>query len=672
MDLSQLESLLRRSRGQDVRASLSLSTGNIGNVRSQIDSLVFASKGRPFTLYNERMRQVLLGSGLERLGREDFLLGPRTELGPELLKHVNLDADQAKVLQCADQALGGLLICQGPPGTGKTHLVKQTTKLSLLCKSHQQLIIIVPTNLAADDLAEEIDDLIKETCPTEENCRAKYVVRLYAPSTERQYIMLKAEQARDQISTSQRSSQYRPDPVRKDIDAILDNLSRSDKGIIAAIRESRDWPTQGINDRRFTCPRLSLGGKMLEAVGVIDGVPGWPELQGETKFEDFWRYYDRYSRGEELGEIGKKEFDDSISDLSRYILQHASVIIGTTAGIASEEAIQTMESTATCIIMDENPREAEFKLLPLFAARFQKNPKILLVGDQSQLPPQASPYVAEAAPLQQCGIAFMTRMIACGHPYTMLTTNYRMAADICEPISKLVYGGKLINHSCVSGDARPFQKKFMDHFAPFCRDRRSTNYWLNTAEGGKNKTIVNPNTKSRSNKFNVTIGCNLALEMLKIIGCVQATTSSDLGREQSGAANPKADRGMLESVPQERVAIITMYDDQKSLYDNAKTEMKLKDVRNIENLDVVSAGKCQGLEWTFVILDPSISSEPGFVNDPRRATVYWSRARDGLIVIGDAVEVQHMRGAYFLKSLKNWYKKRGTIFDVPSSWAKTA
>lgn len=111
----------------------------------------------------------------------------------------------------------------------------------------------------------------------------------------------------------------------------------------------------------------------------------------------------------------------------------------------------------------------------------------------------------------------------------------------------------------------------------------------------------------------------------------------------------------------------TLHEGQRRLYIQAKSQTrikKVKKVKNAENLRFVNIDGAQGLEWTDVVADLSISDRPGFADDLARLNVALSRPQGGLIVLLNAKQVQHLDGAFNLKDVKSHFKRTRMIFTV--------
>lgn len=102
------------------------------------------------------------------------------------------------------------------------------------------------------------------------------------------------------------------------------------------------------------------------------------------------------------------------------------------------------------------------------------------------------------------------------------------------------------------------------------------------------------------------------------------------------------------------IGIITPYIAQKKLIQK-KLEEKYK---NIENLKISSVDGFQGREKDFIILSNVRSNENdqiGFLKDFRRLNVSITRAKYGLIIIGNAKCLYHNQCVW--KNLINYYQE---------------
>lgn len=120
-----------------------------------------------------------------------------------------------------------------------------------------------------------------------------------------------------------------------------------------------------------------------------------------------------------------KDFDIHGIQPFQEVLRNASVIVSTTDSMAPRRILDAIESSTTSLILEGNTSQAEMKYLPMFVARFKRDPKVLVLGDlQAPLPP---PWIdpARFVLARQTQLTFMKRMVTVGHPCIALSTAHR-------------------------------------------------------------------------------------------------------------------------------------------------------------------------------------------------------------------------------------------------------
>jgi len=256
---------------------------------------------------------------------------------------------------------------------------------------------------------------------------------------------------------------------------------------------------------------------------------------------------------------------------------------------AANVVLTTVDGTPKCqrysnkfnvVILDEGGCVPEFKM-PLLT-RF--NPGLLLViGDHCQLPPYTD--CVDFNPVSVLERMAVAREAA-SQPLNMLEMQYRMHPAICRVISRHFYGGKLQSaptaRAQVASDARPIQ-----WFTHDSGEQRSGNSFTNAEE--------------------CRIICDVVLPSLE--------------------QERKAGKSIL---------VITPYKAQMLLITEQLEEKGL--LR--ESLRVMTVDACQGSEADISIVSTVRSNGHGNIGfiekDWRRANVALSRAKDRLIIVGDA------------------------------------
>ena len=236
------------------------------------------------------------------------------------------------------------------------------------------------------------------------------------------------------------------------------------------------------------------------------------------------------------------------------------------------------------VLIDEATQATEpSALVPIVKGARQ----LILVGDHRQLPPTVTSRSAEEGGLD---IPLFERLLSNGLPAHMLTTQYRMHPTIREFPSSRFYENKL-EDGCSSSDRPPAAGFLWPDW-----DKPVAFVPVHGAE------IEEESGSSRSNMDEAAIVVQIVNDLL---------APGDLTPEDIGVISPYAGQVRL---------IRSMVDDV------------------IEGLEVKSVDGYQGREKEIIVLSTVRANDAGkvgFLSNYRRLNVALTRAKRGLIVIGD-------------------------------------
>lgn len=236
------------------------------------------------------------------------------------------------------------------------------------------------------------------------------------------------------------------------------------------------------------------------------------------------------------------------------------------------------------VLIDEATQATEpSALVPIVKGARQ----LILVGDHKQLPPTVTSQRAEEGGLD---IPLFERLLSNGLPAHMLTTQYRMHPTIREFPSSRFYENRL-DDGCSSSDRPPVAGFLWPDW-----DKPVAFVPVHGVE------IEEESGSSRSNMDEAAV-------VVKVVNDLLAP--GDLSSEDIGVISPYAGQVRL---------IRSMFEDQ------------------IEGLEVKSVDGYQGREKEIIVLSTVRANEAGkvgFLSNYRRLNVALTRAKRGLIVIGD-------------------------------------
>lgn len=314
-----------------------------------------------------------------------------------------------------------------------------------------------------------------------------------------------------------------------------------------------------------------------------------------------------------------KKLMSSQSRASEKLIANAKVIFTTTV-VAGSNQLKSVDKMPV-IIMDESTQSSEpATLIPLSMPNVKK---VVLVGDQKQL--------SSFSKVSNLELSLFERIIVNGtfkEPH-MLDTQYRMHPAISEFPRKRFYNNLLVDG--VSGQDRthPLVSKPLLFWDTNKKDPEST---------------VSNHFKKGIQRYQKSAGYsyqNLG-EVVRVIKVLKTLVfEKGIDRENIGIITPyRAQRDVLSdwiagdaqiNPSQEQIQVEVDRDD-------IFTDNKTVKINKISGLLVASIDAFQGREKDFIIFSTVRSNNEnniGFVRDQRRLNVALTRARYGLILVGD-------------------------------------
>lgn len=300
-----------------------------------------------------------------------------------------------------------------------------------------------------------------------------------------------------------------------------------------------------------------------------------------------------YLLKEEIGELtaaDARRFRHLRSLAEREILQAADVICTTCVG-AGDPRLANLRFRQLLIDESTQAMEAEC-FIPIVLGVKQ----LVLVGDHCQLGPVVMCKKAAKAGLTQ---SLFERLVLLGIRPIRLQVQYRMHPSLSEFPSNMFYEGTLQNG--VSDAQRILQP-------------------------GMNFLFPNP---SRPMFFLVNNGNEE----------IGASGTSFLNRTEAASVEKIVTMMLKSGISPDQIGVITPYEGQRSfvVQHMAKNGPQRSDL--YKEIEVASVDSFQGREKDFIIVSCVRSNSQqgiGFLRDPRRLNVALTRARYGVIIIGNA------------------------------------
>ena len=353
-------------------------------------------------------------------------------------------------------------------------------------------------------------------------------------------------------------------------------------------------------------------------------------------------------------EIGPKK----IKNISDNIINEHDIIIATCSTSYDSKLIQ---SEFQYVLIDEATQCCEIEcLLPLVHG----SRHVVLIGDQKQLGPTI---IYPKANILGMKISLFERMIKI-YPdnFIMLKKQYRMNEQLSKFPSDFFYEGKIKNSS--KHQESKYAKKIMKTFLwpkkdipiMFINTNNKTTLKYNLIDEKlinkkhkelyKNKNIFTSERdsgKSYENELEAEI-------TIKILNMLNSIKSYQKGKYDIGIITPY--------IGQKKLILEKLY------LNNLDTGF---DFYSNNIINIASVDSFQGKEKDFIIINTVRSNYKkiiGFLKDPRRLNVSLTRARHGLIIIGDAYCLANAIGEKenkynIWRYLIKYYQDIGVIID---------
>jgi regulator of nonsense transcripts 1 len=294
---------------------------------------------------------------------------------------------------------------------------------------------------------------------------------------------------------------------------------------------------------------------------------------------------------DELGELSsndERKYRALKRATEREILQSADVVCTTAVG-AGDPRLANFRFRQ--VLMDESTQATEPEcLIPLIMGAKQ----VVMVGDHCQLGPVVACKKAARAGLGQ---SLFERLILLGVQPIRLQVQYRMHPCLSEFPSNTFYEGALQNGVAAA-------ERLMTHVNfPWPKPSTPMMFWSMTG----------------------------AEE-------ISASGTSYLNRTEAVSVEKIVTHFLRAGVAPEALGVVTPYEGQRAYVVQHMTRAGVLRQQLYNEIQVASVDSFQGREKDFIILSCVRSNEKagiGFLNDPRRLNVAMTRARSGLVILGN-------------------------------------
>lgn len=318
-----------------------------------------------------------------------------------------------------------------------------------------------------------------------------------------------------------------------------------------------------------------------------------------------------------LNKKGEDRLRQSLLKLEQKILEGADVICCTCVG-AGDSRMRGMEFRT--VLIDESTQATEPEvLIPIVKGAKQ----VILVGDHQQMGPVNLDKKAGEAGLSQ---SLFERLICLGTVPIRLEVQYRMHPVLSEFSSNMFYEGLLQN------GVGPEDRNFPDSTFPWPVPDSPMMFWANF---GKEEI---------SNSGNSFLNRLEAMNVEKIVT-----------------------RLFKDGIEPDQIGVITPYEGQRAYiaqYMQMNSLIVEKRAQYVE-VEISSVDAFQGREKDFIILLCVRANDDraiGFLRDPRRMNVALTRAKYGMVVLGNPRSLSKNRLWNYLLLL---FREHGCLVEGP-------
>jgi len=290
----------------------------------------------------------------------------------------------------------------------------------------------------------------------------------------------------------------------------------------------------------------------------------------------------------ELSSQDEKKFKQLTRQAEREILNNADVVCCTCVGAGDPRLAKIKFRN---VLIDESTQSAEPEcMIPLVLGCKQ----VVLVGDHKQLGPVIMNKKAAKAGLNQ---SLFERLVKLNFTPIRLNVQYRMHPCLSEFPSNMFYDGSLQN------GVTTLERLRKDVDFPWPVAEMPMMFWSNLG----NEEI-------------------------------SASSTSYLNRTEASNVEKTVTRFLKAGVKPADIGVITPYEGQRSYIVSTMQNSGSFKKELYKEVEVASVDAFQGREKDFIVLSCVRSNENqgiGFLSDPRRLNVALTRAKYGLVIIGN-------------------------------------
>ncbi|KAI4920884.1 hypothetical protein J4E85_008999 [Alternaria conjuncta] len=580
--------------------------------------------------------------------------------------------DQAQ----AESLLTGLVkrvsLIQGPPGTGKSFIGALIAKI-LHDRTNETMLILTYTNHALDQFLEDIQ---KAGIP------ASSIVRLGSKSNANTRALTIREQPNNYKMTGQTWTM------------IQDQKSEAESYHDALVRRMTSFTSMRLNEQMLLdYLEFSDDSEYFDAFVVPDNKDGMTVMGKKNKRIDKYYLVRRWVNGEDAGiflghamqtyphvwnvppqirlglqaQWNKTILEERVTEIStlanKYNKCCAQVvrlfreknfhvlsqrrIIGCTTTAAAMYTEEIRKASPGIVLVEEAGEILESHVL---TALTPTTKQLILIGDHKQLRPKVNNYAltVEKGDGYDLNVSLFERLVLSGVPHTTLSKQHRMRPEISSLVRSLTYP-ELEDAEKTQGrpNLRGLQSNVI--FVSHSRPELNAVQIADGRDGG-----------AKSSKENL-------YEAEMVLKCVRYLGQQGYGTEDIVVLTPYLGQLylLMNTLSKDNDPILNDLDS----YELIKAGLMTPAGANISKrkLRISTIDNYQGEESDIVIACLTRSNDAGdigFMSSPQRVNVLLSRARNGLIMIGNADTFMNSRkGKEVWVPLMDQLKRDGHVYD---------
>ncbi|KAI9838819.1 MAG: hypothetical protein M1837_002312 [Sclerophora amabilis] len=524
----------------------------------------------------------------------------------ELLDQLRLNAEQVSAVEAMFRPARELGLVVGPPGTGKTTAIAATMMACVLFR--RPVLVTAASNAAADVIMEKFQSMCRKYRPNLLDLSFRFYRHALENFQGEQEEGSSADEPNPLAITPLEEGRLDATMVQALEMVLRDDVEEKfpDHSVRRVILRGLDRYRSQMGATELNPPTDPSVVKFRETIKDLHFAIGYttmPCLSDEP---------DQEQRSREQA-VAKKWLR-----AQRAVLARARVVV-CTCSTAGTVAFREDSFKPHHTIVDEAGQAAEQECLVPLVLPKQLVLSAVLFGDDKQLRPttrtQGSSEFAEQAQL-----SMFDRLLNHSNIFSVrLRTQYRMAPAIASHPNEFFYQGRLVN------DQSTINRQETEDFLRWASNAR----YLFTGEA------IGP---AVARPLPATSSIFLSVENAKLYRQTRGTSKVNLVHVSIVVMLVEELLSSTKFTPSD-IVCLCYYKAAANVLRRCFQQLSNSSKQKLDHVDVWTVDAAQGRERKVVILDVSTPGGEeyalGFVRDPNRQNMALTRARDGLIIIGN-------------------------------------